>query len=384
MDSLSGKKRHSGGGYSIETMQVLFAYNERTGLPTEALVTKEKVNKMLLAGGITRAHRVNDNLTWDHMMFAEHARHYMEEFGPRKGDGKRMTVHTIKGDGNCNWIRVGPPVRTDGINGTIHEGWRLVWGALQKEMNPKQVACVFVTMQYPMHCKSAECPYKGGLSGDPVHLTRIIPGYYVLLGELKHACARLTEEKMTRLLTRQELQKLSFEQSTCDKSMFMRDVLVGSNKGNRLKNIPGVNVGSPILVNGLGGMWALWGPMDKTTMDQADELETWDDTYKHTKEIRKCQMGFIAFWVSDEGVSHLNFYSTEAPGCYGAMSEPRPSTFSQAVRVNNKNAYGFGRDDFLEIEDVAALTSPPPTARESLEIQARKKKENQDVRSSGR
>ena len=369
-------KNHNVSGVSaIETMQVLFAYNERTGMPTEAFVTKEKVDRMLLAGGIARAHRVNDNLSWGHLSFAEHARHYMEEFGPLKGDGTRMVVHTIKGDGNCNWIRVGPPVRTDSVNGMGHAGWRLVWGALQKEMNPKQVAIVCVTMQYPMRCKLVEVPYKGDLSCDPVHLTRLIPGYYVLLGELKNQCARLTEEKMARLLTRCELQKLSFEQTTCDKSMFMRDVMTGSNKGNRLKGIPGINVGSPTLVNGIGGMWALWGPMDKTTMDQADELETWDETYKHTKALRNCPMGFIAFWVSDEGVSHLNFHSTDAPGCYGGMSEPRPSTFSQAVRVNNKNGYGIGREDYLEKEDQPPPTSkPPPTSRESLDIQARKRK----------
>ena len=350
-------------------MQVLFAYNERTALPTEALVTKEKVDRMLHGGGIIRAHRVDDGLTWGHMAFAEHGRHYMEEFGPCKSDGKRMTVHTIKGDGNCNWIRIGPPVRTDGENGILHEGWRLVWGALQKEMHPKQVACVYVTMQHPMRCKSVEVPYKGELSCDPLHLNRLIPGYYVLLGELKHVCARLTEEKMARLLTRRELQKLSFEEKTCEKSMFLRDIIIGSEKGNRLKNIPGINVGSPVLVHGMGGMWALWGPMDKTTMDRADEFETWDDTYKYTQAIRKCAMGFIAFWVSDEGVSHLNFYSTEAPGSYGGMSDPRPSTFSQAVRVNNKNAYGIGRQDYLEKED-----NSPPTARESLENQWRKRK----------
>ena len=94
-------------------MQVLFAYYKQFSLPTEALVTNEKVDEMLHGGGIVHAHRVAKRflpnmhvITWNNSGFTEWT------------EG-RMSVHTIKGDGNCHCIGVGPPVRVDRENGKL-------------------------------------------------------------------------------------------------------------------------------------------------------------------------------------------------------------------------------------------------------------------------
>ena len=327
----------------VETMQVLFAYHPGP-MPTSRIVTEDKVHRMLHRGGIQQVYHEDDRLTLDHLAFAEHTRYYLDEYGPTMSDGRRLKVHTIRGEGRCHWVRVGPPIVSDSERGIRHFGWRLIWGALQKEVYPKEVACIFIAMQHPMRPTKVQVPYVPSLETDPVHMKRLVPGHYALLGELKKECFKLTREKMWRLTSRKELQELPHELTTSSKSDFLKDVKDSMTD----RCIAGVMVGEPVLICGSGGYWVKWGLLSKEMMEEADELETWSDAYTFTQEKRDCRLGFITFWVSDWGVAEVDFYSEENPGSYSGLSGPMPQTLSQSVRVNKLNAWGtIGREDYL-------------------------------------
>ena len=257
----------------------------------------------LLEGDASLERLSSTELSEAHQDFVGHAQYYADEYGPLE-DGKGKVLVACRGDRIGMWVCVWPAVDAAGRAGVSNTGWVYLWESLEHETGDKLVMVFLAVDRHGKKCvlsHNSACPASGRAL-----LKRIPVGHYVLVGRLEGEFQKLTEEKVKRLVTREQLQEGCHD---------TKDWALTVEEGWEICMSEVSYTVDLTFVKGCGGHWMSVGPMKEDGLEEADREGKWGEIYDFVaqKGMGDTGVGIVSFHCTKLGVPRVLHWGEERP-----------------------------------------------------------------------